>query len=120
MKKEAGKIMYIENKVDGLEGPGRIGRVQFSKTGKSIYYGGRTLQRLKRCGYKANYEDAETGERFWISGCKKKGDDTLYTGIIEIDEDAREEYWQNIRGLPENAHLTSVRTKGKYSQRQPK
>lgn len=52
-QKETGRIMYIENKVDRLEGPGRIGRVQFSKTGKSIYYGGRTLERLKRCGTKS-------------------------------------------------------------------
>jgi hypothetical protein len=34
------RIMYIEDKSNGLEGPGRIGRVTFSKTGKSVYYGG--------------------------------------------------------------------------------
>ena len=120
MKKKDGAIMYIECKGDSLEGPARIGRVQFSKTGKTIYYNGRKLESLKRCGYKANYADAETGDWYWVSGCKQKGDDTLYPGVIEIDEDARDEYWREIRKLPEYVHLTSFRSMGKYSKRQPK
>ena len=36
------RIMYIENKSEGLEGEARIGRVYFSKTGKNII-----LQRLE-------------------------------------------------------------------------
>ena len=79
--------MYIEDKSSGLDGPGRIGRVRFSKTGKSIYYGGRTFQSLKGRGYKANYCDVETGDEFWISGCKKRGGDRLYGGSVDIDED---------------------------------
>lgn len=118
-QKDKNKIMYIEYKGDSLAGPGRIGRVQFSKTGKTIYYNNRKLQSLKG-GYKANYFDVETGEEFWISGCKQKADDTLYPGTIEIEEDVREEYWREIRKLPQNAHLTNIRTKGKYSKRQPK
>ena len=62
-EKETGRIMYIEDKSGGLEGPGRIGRVLFSKTGKTIYYDGRKLQSLKG-GYKVNYYDVETGEKF--------------------------------------------------------
>lgn len=120
MKKEAGKIMYIEYKGDSLTGPARIGRVQFSKSGKTVYYQGRKLQTLSGSGYKANYFDVETNEEYWISGCKQKGDDTLYPGVIDIDEDAREEYWRDIRKLPENVHLTSFRSMGKYSKRQPK
>jgi hypothetical protein len=95
-----GRIMYIEDKSNGLSGPGRIGRVTFSKTGKSVYYAGRTFQSLKGQGFKANYFDAETGEEFWISGCKKRGGDRLYGGVIEIDEDVREEYWVSIRCMP--------------------
>jgi hypothetical protein len=70
------RIMYIEYKGDGLAGSARIGRVEFSKTGTSIYYAGRTLQKLKG-GYKANHFDVDTGERYWVSGCKKEGGDTL-------------------------------------------
>lgn len=55
--------MYIEDKSNGLSGPGRIGRVRFSQTGKSIYYGGRTFQTLAGRGFKANYFDVETGGR---------------------------------------------------------
>jgi hypothetical protein len=95
------RIMYIEDKSNGLSGPGRIGRVRFSKSGKSIYYAGRTLQTLAGCGYKANYFDVETGAEFWVSGCKKRGGDRLYGGLIDIDEDVREEYWIKIRGMPQ-------------------
>ena len=94
------RIMYIEDKSGGLSGPGRIGRVRFSKTGKSVYYGGRRFQTLKGMGFKANYFDVESGEEFWISGCKKRGGDRLYGGVIEINEDVREEYWVVIRGRP--------------------
>jgi len=101
--------MYIEDKSNGLSGPGRIGRVTFSKTGKSVYYAGRTFQSLKGQGFKANYFDVETGEEFWISGCKKHGGDRLYGGVIEIDEDVREEYWMSIRGMPECKHLKVIK-----------
>jgi hypothetical protein len=93
--------MYIEDKSNGLSGPGRIGRVRFSQTGKSVYYGGRTFQTLAGRGFKANYFDVETGAEVWISGCKKRGGDRLYGGLIEIDEDVREEYWVTIRGMPD-------------------
>jgi hypothetical protein len=101
--------MYIEDKSNGLSGPGRIGRVRFSKSGKSIYYGGRTLQTQAGRGFKSNYFDVKTRATFWVSGCKKRGGDRLYGGIIEIDEDVREEYWTVIRGQPQNKHLRTCR-----------
>ena len=114
------QIMYIEYKGDGLAGRARIGRVSFSDSGKTIYYRGQSFQSLKGQGYKANYFDLKTGARYWISGCKKAGGDTLYPGTIEVDEDAREEYWLTIRKLPERVHETSFRSEGKYSKRKPK
>jgi hypothetical protein len=51
------RIMYIESKGDGIVGPARIGRVTFSKTGKSIYYRGRSYHSLKGGGFKANFAD---------------------------------------------------------------
>ena len=95
------RIMYIEEKSSSLNGLARIGRVTFSKTGKSINYRGRTFQSLKGSGYKANYFDVETGERFWISGPRKDGKDRLYaesSAAIDIDPDVAEEYWREIRG----------------------
>jgi hypothetical protein len=94
------RIMYIEDKSASLNGPARIGRVTLSKTGKSLTYNGRTFQSLKGRGFKANYFDIETLERFWISSPRKDGKDRLYTDSslpVEIDADAFEEYWRDIR-----------------------
>ncbi len=117
-KEEPGVIMYVEEK-PGLAGHARIGRVRSSASGKTLYYRGRKLQSLKGAGYKANYYDVDTGLEFWISKCRKGGNDTLYPGIIEIDDDAREEYWTTIRGLPENVQVASFRSEGKYAKRRP-
>jgi hypothetical protein len=107
-KAQAGRIMYIECKAGGLTGDARIGRVTFSKTGRTLYYGGQTFQSLKGAGFKSNYYCVETGEDYWISGPKRKGGDALYGGStpIEIDEDVRTEYWRDIRRQPERAHET--------------
>jgi len=97
--------MYIE-RGGGLVGPGRIGRVGFSKTGRTLYYGGRSLSSLHGSGYKTTHRDDESGEDYWISGPRKDGQDTLYPGLVEIDDDVREEYWCTVREEPEKAHLT--------------
>lgn len=96
------RIMYIEDKSEGIEGPARIGRVSFSKSGRSIKYKGKTFQSLKGSGWKANYFNIETGEEYWISGPKKDGADKLYgysAEPTEIDKDVEDEYWQEIRGI---------------------
>ena len=111
------KIMFIENKSDGdgLTGPARIGRVSFSKTGKTIYYKGAELQSLKGAGFKANYFDVNTNEEYWVSGPKKDGQDTLYQDIVEIDEDVREEYWRDIRGISDEINDSTIRSEGKHA-----
>ena len=100
--------MYIETKSGTLNGSARIGRVSFSKSGSSIFYGDRTFQSLKGGGgLKANYFDVETGEEFWISGPRKDGQDRLYvqsTRPVEIDDDVAEEYWREIRGLKQSTN----------------
>ena len=95
------RIMYIEDKSAGLNGPARIGRVTLSKSGQSIHYEGRIFQRLGGEGYKANYFDPVTGDHFWISGPRKDGKDRLYPSSsmpVEIDMDVRDEYWRDVRG----------------------
>lgn len=106
--------MYIEYKGEGIIGPARIGRVRYSKSGKSVHYRGRTFETLSGYGYKANFFDVETGEHYWISGCRKDGMDALYNTEVEIDEDAREEYWHEIRGEAGSAHISKFVAKGKY------
>ncbi|MHB8635562.1 MAG: 1-deoxy-D-xylulose-5-phosphate synthase [Fimbriimonadaceae bacterium] len=91
------RIMYIERKVDGSTDPARLGRVTFSKTGRTLYYAGKSFTGLKG-GDNANFIEVESGDKYWITGCKKKG----YVGDapIEIDEDVRDEYWDVIRKWP--------------------
>lgn len=96
--------MYIERKADGLSGgDAHIGRVWFSKTGRTLYYGGRTF--VPYNGFKANYYEEESGEDYWISGCKRNGEDRLYGEAVpvEVDGDVRAEYWTTIRGMPERS-----------------
>jgi hypothetical protein len=98
--------MYIELKSgDGHNdrGPASIGRVTFSKTGKTIYYRDLKFQSLKGAGMGANYFEIESGDEYWISGCKKNGQDRHWAGggPVKIDSDSREEYWTIIRNQPE-------------------
>lgn len=97
--------MYIENKAGGLSGPARIGRVTFSKSGRTLHYDGKSFRSLKGAGFKANYYDIETGEEYWISGPRRDGADRLYgeRTPVEIDEDVRREYWIQVRGRPDRA-----------------
>ncbi len=101
------RIMYIESKAEGLDGSGRIGWVELSRSRRSYHYAGRTFHKVS--GYKYNCIETESGNPNWISGPKKNGEDKLYGGVVEIDEDAREEYWLKIRGKPECRDLRSFR-----------
>jgi len=96
------RVMYIEQKSGDVEGVARIGWVRFSKTLRTMYYDGKEFIKTKS-GFKHNSIESESNDEYWISGCKKDGDDTLYGGHIPIpiDEDARTEYWINIRQKPE-------------------
>ncbi|SPF37171.1 conserved hypothetical protein [Candidatus Sulfotelmatobacter kueseliae] len=95
------RIMYIESKAEGLNGPARIGRVTFNRTGRTLYYKGQSFHRIQ--GFKANYRETGTWDEYWISGPRRDGLDRLYGKsalVVEIDEDAREEYWADIRKKP--------------------
>lgn len=87
--------MYVELKTGYSDnGPARIGRVRFSKTGQTVYYRDKSLRRIPGGGISANHRDTETGEQYWISGVKRNGEDRHWAGSgrVEVDEDAREEY----------------------------
>ena len=97
------RIMYIESKAEGLNGPARIGRVTFSRSGRSIEYRGRKFLKVGN-GYKYNHIEEETGDHYWISGPRRDGKDRLYPQsrlAVEIDDDVRTEYWTVIRGIPQ-------------------
>ncbi len=110
------RIMYIECKSghDG-RGPARIGRVSFSATGKTIYYGGRSFQSCKGQGIGANFFETASGDEYWISGPKKNGQDRHWAGggDVEIDADIADEYWADIRQCvpPKNPLLVGRQTR---------
>jgi hypothetical protein len=107
------RIMYIEDKSGGITGPARIGRVSFSKTGATLYYGGFAFRSQKGAGFKSNYFEVKSGSEFWISGPRKDGMDRLYGGTVEIDEDVRGEYWREVRNQPDSLHLAVYTSGGK-------
>lgn len=109
------RVMWIEHKTgDGLAGPARIGWVKVSEKGKRLDCGSKRFRTLGGRGFKANYFDIDTHDEYWISGCRKDGRDALYNTTVEIDEDALEEYWVNIRRLPENRNIRQMAAQGKY------
>jgi hypothetical protein len=89
------RIMYLENKDGSIDGTNaRIGYVTFSKTGKSIYYRGKTFKRIKGGGISGNYYEEDSGDEYWISGIKKKGSNVHWaeSTSVTIDDDALSEY----------------------------
>lgn len=108
------EVMYIEAK-DGVASlTAKIGRVRFSKTGKTLEYAGRQFQSLKGAGYKANFADVESGDRYWISRCRKDGNDGLYRTTVHVDAGVRDEYWTVIRSMPERSAQKSFVSTGKH------
>ena len=48
-----------------------IGMVEFSKSGRTFYFNGKSLKNSNAQGFAGNYYDIESGEEYWISGIKK-------------------------------------------------
>jgi hypothetical protein len=91
-------LRYIELKSGYSDnGPAWIGYVTPSKTGRTLYFNGRALRKLKGANRGCdggNYIDMETGESFWVSGVKKNGRDRHWAGggKILVEEAAVAEY----------------------------
>ena len=98
------RMMYVEHKShQNDKGSAWIGRVFFSKTGRTLYFNGMAFQSLKGSGGYANYYEMESGEEYWISGVKKSGGDRHWagSGIIAVGRDVVDEYlattgWQTL------------------------
>ena len=106
--------MWIEYKGDGIVGPARIGWVEVKDRGRRLDYRGQLFRTRRGRGFKSNYYDMNTGEAYWITGCRKDGRNALYSTEVEVDEDALEEYWVNIRNKPEKQNIKRFRASGKY------
>ncbi len=94
-KGETRRVMYVENKDGDIDGAAaRIGWVEFSKSGRTVYYRGRSLKRAKGGGVRGNHFDEDTGEEYWVSGVKKEGSNAHWAEAVKVvvDDDAVEEY----------------------------
>ncbi|MBZ5525119.1 MAG: hypothetical protein LAP21_23075 [Acidobacteriia bacterium] len=96
-------LRYIELKSGYSDnGPAWIAYVQQSKTGRTLYFNGRGLMKLKgqrRGDSGGNYIDMETGESFWVSGVKMNGKDRHWAGSgkVLMEAVAVAEYLETIR-----------------------
>jgi hypothetical protein len=89
------QIMYIEHKTNQDDnGDAWIGKVEFSKTGQTIYFNNQAFKKLKTGGINSNYYDLVTGEEYWISGVKKNGQDRHWAGSgkVKVDMEIIDEY----------------------------
>jgi hypothetical protein len=96
-KGQARRLLYVENKEGLIDGaPARVGWVAFSKTGRTLYYRGRSLLALGGRGVRGNFMDEATGEEYWVSGVKRRGSNAHPAQALRpvVDEDAREAYAQ--------------------------
>src|SRR3982751_6657561 len=89
------RLMYVENKAGLVDGASaRIGWVSFSKTGRSLYYRGLELSRIKGGGISGNYLHGESGDEYWVSGVKRRGSNIHRAGgrvKVVVDDDATQE-----------------------------
>ncbi|HZV68483.1 MAG TPA: hypothetical protein VFG10_03035 [Saprospiraceae bacterium] len=59
------KVMYIELKTGFSDnGPAWIGRIEFSKSGQTIYFNNKAIKKLKSAGVSGNYFDIESGAEY--------------------------------------------------------
>lgn len=89
------ELKYIELKTGYADnGPAWIGKVEFSKSGKTVYFNGHAL---KGNGHGA-CTDIETQEIYWISGVKTDGKDRHWSGNgkIMIDRNCVVEYLSKV------------------------
>ena len=85
------ELKYIELKTGyASNGPAWIGKVEFSKSGKTVYFNGHAL---KGNGHGV-CSDIKTHDIYWISGIKKNGQDRHWSGNgkIMIDKNVVDEY----------------------------
>ena len=92
--------MYIELKTGfNHNGPAWIGKVKFSKAGKTIYFNGKAFSSLSGQGISGNYYDIETNEEYWISRIKKNEENRFKKNNLKtfIDQTIITEYLNLIK-----------------------
>ena len=107
------EVMFVDLK--NGESP-RIMRVAVSKSGRTVYVDGRGFERIGS-GYKYNFVASDDRSAAWISRPRRDGLDALYPEVVMVDDDVRDEYWNQIRGTHDQAGQRQFRSPGKYTKR---
>jgi len=102
------RLMYLEARSQAIGGRGRIAWVEHSSSCRVYHYAGVVLRISAPATY--NCFDAGTGELYLVTEPKANGRDKLHGGFVDIDDDARLEYWLGVRNLPECVDLASFHT----------
>lgn len=93
------RMMYVELKTgyDIDRGPAWISRVDFSRSGRTVYFHGRVLRRAR--SFDANHIDAASGDRYWVSGPRRDRSDRRYTNLpVHVDDEVAHEYHAYLEG----------------------
>ena len=93
-------LKYIELQTGfSHNGPAWIGNVEFSKSGKSLYFNGKCLKSSGGQGIEGNFYDLESGDEYWVSGVKQRGRNRHFSGKgkIQIDRKVVKLYLQHIK-----------------------
>jgi hypothetical protein len=91
-------LKYVELKSGHSDnGPAWIGYVTPSKSGRTLYFNGHALLKLKgqrREASGGNYIDVQTSQSFWVSGVKKNREDRHWAGSgrVLVEAAALSEY----------------------------
>ena len=89
------QIKYIELKSGYSDnGPAWIAKVEFSKSGKMVYFNNKAFRGNGHGGCC----DLETGEIYWITGVKKNGQNRHWAGKgkIMLDKEIAQDYLKFI------------------------
>lgn len=98
--REATQVYRTQERLCG-QWPGVDGYAISSKTGRTLYFNGGGLLKLKgqrRANAGGNYVDVENGEAFWVSGVKKNGEDRHWAGSgkVLVEAAALTEYLKTV------------------------
>lgn len=83
------RIIYIESKAEGLNGPARIGRVTFNRTGRTLYCKDQSFQTSREAASSQTILKRKPGMTRPPLPEKRL--------MVDVDDDVREEYWMEIR-----------------------
>lgn len=101
------EMIYVELKTGYADnGPAWIGTGVFNRTGQTVYFNGQVFKRSAGTG--ANHFNLATGDEYWISGVKRRGENRHWAGSgkIEIDECVVDEFMvlKGLTTLPRNKY----------------